>query len=85
MSAPEVAARVSAESRPGARSSSRPRDSILRHVYGTEPHNLSATVEARTALDTVLTPHGLAANRAARHGPRVRARGPRSDGVTAGR
>lgn len=31
------------------------RDSIIRHVYGTEPANWSRKVGVRTALDVVLT------------------------------
>ena len=60
-----VAAHVSRELRPGTRSSGRTRDQIVRHVYGTEPGQLSRKVEVRTPLDVVLTPDGLAVHRQA--------------------
>jgi len=59
----EVAARVSAELRPGTRSVGRSRDSIVRHVHGSEAHNWSPKVEVRTPLDAVLTTDGLVAHR----------------------
>jgi len=59
----DVAARVSHELRPGSRGGGRGRDSILRHVYGTEPDQFSRKVGVRTALDVVLTPDGLARHR----------------------
>lgn len=58
-----VAASVSAELRPGARSAGRSRDQIIRHVYGTEPENFSRKVEVRTPLEVVLTPDGLTTHR----------------------
>jgi hypothetical protein len=61
----EAAASASAELRPGARSAGRSRDQIIRHVYGTEPEQLSRKVEVRTPREVVLTPDGLAAHREA--------------------
>jgi hypothetical protein len=58
-----VAGRVSGELRPGSRSSGRSRDQIVRHVYGTEPGQMSRKVEVRTPLEEVLTPDGLATHR----------------------
>jgi hypothetical protein len=60
-----IAARVSRELRPGARSAGRTREQIVRHVYGNEPEQMSRKVEVRTPLDVVLTPDGLEAHRAA--------------------
>ncbi len=59
----DVAVRVSHELRPGSRGGGRSRDQIIRHVYGTEPDQLSRKVEVRTPLDVVLTPEGLATHR----------------------
>jgi hypothetical protein len=59
----DVAARVSAELKPGSRSGGRSRDAIVRHVYGTEPDQFSRKIEVRTPLDVVLTPAGLATHR----------------------
>jgi hypothetical protein len=61
----DVAAHVSHELRPGSRSGGRSRDQIIRHVYGTEPGQLSRKVEVRTPIDAVLTRDGLAAHRRA--------------------
>ena len=61
----EVAARVSPELRPGARSAGRSRDQIIRHVYLNEPGQFSRKVGVRTEDDIVLTPDGLAAHRRA--------------------
>lgn len=61
----DVAARVSADLRPGRRSAGRSRDQIIRHVYLNEPEQWSRKVEVRTPLDTVLTPDGLARHREA--------------------
>lgn len=58
-----VAARVSAELRPQPRGGGRSRDTIIRHVYGTEPGQFSRKVEVRTELAVVLTPEGLARHR----------------------
>ena len=52
-----------AELRPGARSGGRSRDSIIRHVHGTEPDQFSRKVGVRTELDLVLTPAGLEEHR----------------------
>jgi len=59
----DVAARVSAELRPGARGGGRSRDQIIRHTYANEPEQFSRKVEVRTPLDIVLTPDGLATHR----------------------
>lgn len=59
----DVAARVSAELRPGARGGGRSRDQIIRHTYANEPEQFSRKVEVRTPLDVVLTPDGLATHR----------------------
>ena len=61
----DVAERVSGELRPGSRSGGRSREQIVRHVYGTEPDQMSRKVEVRTPLEVVLTPDGLAAHRLA--------------------
>ena len=61
----DVAARVSAELRPGPRSAGRNRERIIRHVYLNEPEQWSKKVEVRTPLENVLNPEGLAAHRAA--------------------
>ena len=59
----DVAARVTGELRPGSRGGGRDRAAILRHVYGSEPEQMSRKVEVRTDLATVLTPDGLAKHR----------------------
>lgn len=59
----DVAARVSRELRPGARSAGRSRDQIIRHVYANEPEQWSRKVGLRTERDVVLTPDGLATHR----------------------
>ena len=59
----DVAARVSADLHPASRGGGRGRDSIVRHVYGTEPGQFSRKVGVRTELDVVLTPDGLARHR----------------------
>ena len=61
----EVAARVSPELRPGARSAGRGRDQIIRHVYASEAEQFSRKVEVRTPREVVLTQDGLAAHRQA--------------------
>jgi hypothetical protein len=58
-----VAARITGELRPGARSAGRTRDQIVRHVYANEPEQLSRKVEVRTPRDIVLTSDGLATHR----------------------
>ena len=60
-----VAATVSEELRPGSRSGGRSREEILRHVYASEPDQMSRKVEVRTPREVVLTPDGLAAHRTA--------------------
>ena len=61
----EVAARVPPELRPGARTAGRTRDEIIRHVYVSEPEQMSRKVEVRTPREVVLTRDGLAAHRQA--------------------
>ena len=61
----DVAAHVSHELRPGARSAGRNRDQIIRHVYYNEPEQFSRKVEVRTPIEVVLTLDGLAAHRQA--------------------
>jgi len=59
----DVAARVSAEPRPGPRSAGRTRDQIIRHVILNEPDQFSRKVEVRTPFEDVLVPGGLALHR----------------------
>jgi hypothetical protein len=61
----DTAERVSNELRPGSRSAGRDHDQIVRHVYGSEPEQMSRKVEVRTPLDVVFTPDGLARHRTA--------------------
>ncbi len=62
----DVAVRVSPELRPNPRGrGGRSRDQIVRHVYGSEPEQMSRKVEVRTPLDVVQTPAGLKAHRGA--------------------
>lgn len=61
----DVVAGVSSDLRPGSRGGGRSRDQIVRHVYGTEPHNFSRKVGVRTPLEAVFTSSGLDAHRAA--------------------
>jgi hypothetical protein len=61
----DVAARVSAELRPGARGGGWTRDEIIRHVHVNEPEQLTRKVEVRTPREVVLTPDGRAAHREA--------------------
>ena len=60
-----TAASASEDLLPGARGGGRPRASIIRHVLGTEPGQMSRKVEVRTPLEAVFTPDGLASHRAA--------------------
>jgi hypothetical protein len=59
----EVAARVSAELRKGARGGGRERDQIIRHVYASERHNWWRKVGIRADDDVRLSPDELAAYR----------------------
>jgi hypothetical protein len=59
----ETAARVSAELRPGVRGGGRSRDRIVRHVLGTEGDDFSKRVKAKSELDDLLAPGGLAHHR----------------------
>jgi hypothetical protein len=61
----DVAAHVSPELRPGARSAGRSRDQIIRHVTYNEPEQFSKKVEVRTPLEDVQTPGGLMRHRRA--------------------
>jgi hypothetical protein len=61
----DVAAHVSKDLRPGARSAGRTREEIVRHVYANEPEQMSRKVEIRTPKEVVLTQKGLAAHRQA--------------------
>jgi hypothetical protein len=62
----DVAARVSPELRPNARGGGgRSRDQIMRHVYVSEPEQMSRKIEVRTPREVVLTAEGLAAHRRA--------------------
>lgn len=61
----DVAARAAEELLPGPRSAGRSRDQIVRHVYVSEPEQMSRKVEVRTERDVVLTPKGLAEHREA--------------------
>jgi hypothetical protein len=61
----DVAAHVSKDLRPGARSAGRTREEIVRHVYANEPEQMSRKVEIRTPKEVVLTQKGLAAHREA--------------------
>jgi hypothetical protein len=59
----ETAAGVSAELRPGVRGGGRSRDRIVRHVLATEGLDFSKRVKAKSELDDLLTPGGLALHR----------------------
>ena len=59
----EVAARVSAELRKGARGGGCERDQIIRHVYVSERHNWWRKVGIRADDDVRLSPDELAAYR----------------------
>lgn len=59
----ETAARVSAELRPGVRGGGRSRHEIVRHVLATEGGDFSRRVKARSELDDLLAPGGLARHR----------------------
>jgi len=55
----DIAARVSAELRPGARGGGRSRDQIIRHTYANEPESFSRKVGVRTEREVIPTPDGL--------------------------
>ena len=59
----ETAARVSAELRPGVRGGGRSRDRIVRHVLANEGGEFSKRVNAKSELEDLLTPTGLADHR----------------------
>src|SRR5436189_303706 len=58
-----VAARVSAELRPGPRGGGWSRDVLIRHVNVNEPEQFTRKVEVRMPREMVLTPDGLAIHR----------------------
>jgi hypothetical protein len=55
--------RIRGELRPGARSAGRTREQIIRHVYATEPEQMTRKVDVRTPREAVLTPEGLVLHR----------------------
>jgi len=59
----ETAASVSAELRPGVRGGGRSRDQIVRHVLANEGGDFSKRVQAKSELEDLLTPGGLAHHR----------------------
>jgi hypothetical protein len=59
----DVASRVTAELRLGARGGGWSRDEIIRHVHVNEPEQFSRKVEVRTPREVMLTPDGLARHR----------------------
>jgi hypothetical protein len=59
----DTAARVSPELRPGARGGGRSRDQIVRHVLANEGGEFSKRVMAKSELEDLLTPGGLAHHR----------------------
>jgi hypothetical protein len=59
----ETAARVSAELRPGVRGGGRSRDRIVRHILAAEGGDFSKRVKAKSELEDLLTPGGLAHHR----------------------
>src|SRR4029077_21049750 len=59
----ETAARVSAELRPGVRGGGRSRDQIVHHVLANEGAEFSKRVMAKSELEYLLTPDGLALHR----------------------
>jgi hypothetical protein len=61
----DVAAHITSELSPGARSAGRSRDQIIGHVYYNEPEQFSRKIEVRTPREVVLTPDGLRAHRQA--------------------
>jgi hypothetical protein len=58
-----TATRVSAELRPGVRGGGRSRDQIVRHVLANEGDNFSKRVKAKSELEDLLEPDGLAQHR----------------------
>ena len=59
----ETAARVSAELRLGVRGGGRSREQIVRHVLAVEGGDFSKRVKAKSDLEDLLTPDGLAEHR----------------------
>jgi hypothetical protein len=60
----EVAARISAEMRPGPRGGGRDRNRIVRHTIRTESEDFAKQVGIRIPDEAALTPEGLAEHRA---------------------
>ena len=61
----DVGARISGELLPGSRGGGRTREQIVRHVYVSEPEQMTRKVEVRTERAEVLTPDGLTRHRQA--------------------
>ena len=61
----DVAARVSAELRPGPRGGGWTRDELIRHVHVNESQQFTRKVEVRTPREVILTPDGRAVHRQA--------------------
>jgi hypothetical protein len=59
----DVAARVSADLRPGPRGGGWTRDELVRHVHLNEPEQFTRKVGVRTPRDEMLTPDGRGAHR----------------------
>ena len=59
----DTAGRVSAELRPGLRGGGRSRDGIVRHVLANEGGEFAKRVNAKSELEDLLTPGGLAHHR----------------------
>lgn len=60
-----VAERVATDLRPGPRSAGRTHAQLVRHVYLSEPDQMTRKVEVRTPPDVAATPGGLVRHRAA--------------------
>jgi hypothetical protein len=61
----DVAARVSADLRPGPRGGGWSRDVLIRHVAVNEPEQFSRKIEVRTPREVMLTPDGRATHQRA--------------------
>src|SRR5687767_12887809 len=59
----ETAARVSAGRRPGVRGGGQSRDQLVRHVLATEAGDFSRRVKAKSELEDLRTPDGIAQHR----------------------
>jgi hypothetical protein len=58
-----LTSRITGELLPGSRGGGRTREQIIRHVYASEPEQISRKVEVRTPREVVLTSAGLATHR----------------------